>query len=136
MTDKPALLELAERCERAMGPDRELDAEIANLDIPRATLWRDTRPECRSYPPYTASLDASMSLVPRARRVSKLEEHWRTRRWHAQLSERPSDTLLKAFDEGRIIGWNAADTEPEGAATPALALTSAALRALAEQGGE
>ena len=65
MTD---LRELAERCEAATGPDRELDLRIeaainpeyAGLDEEHARFL--TR--YGGHPSYTASLDAAMTLVP------------------------------------------------------------------------
>ena len=66
------LNELAERCEKATGPDRELDAAIAKaLGLPhgRETGWSNSEngdywvvDECAK--PFTASLDAAMMLVP------------------------------------------------------------------------
>lgn len=91
---KSALLELAERVEKASEPDRELDvlilAEIENRDVRwdgNLLLGRHRLPphdECRlgsidpgklarnfsvawsspECPPYTSSLDAAMTLVP------------------------------------------------------------------------
>jgi hypothetical protein len=79
------LTELAERCEKALVPDRELDAEIYNaapeanrkaerlpmekwgdrFDDGWRTMWADREDK---YPEklkrYTASLDAAMTLVP------------------------------------------------------------------------
>ena len=58
----PNLLELAERCEAATGPDRELDFEIAKT-IGRERWYAGGHPQWH----FTASLDAAMSLVdPRA----------------------------------------------------------------------
>jgi hypothetical protein len=54
------LLELAERCEKAMGPDRGLDAEIyalcGRIDENHLLEWRHR---------YTSSIDAAMTLVPK-----------------------------------------------------------------------
>lgn len=138
-----AMLELAERCENASGPDWELDAAIheAVTTFPprRAGVgWPNENalvvpafPGWVLLPAYTASLDAAMGLVPEGWRVSRWEEAWRIGRWHAQVAPRPSAALLERFDDGRTIGWETADTEQTGAATPALALTAACLRALA-----
>ncbi len=84
------LLELAERCEAATGPSYVLDLEIAEVIAPTELAWQ---------PPYTASLDAAMMLVP---------DH-----------------------DGWIIMGNSAKVgrQISGAATPALALCAAALRA-------
>lgn len=72
------LLELAERCEAAAGPDRELDQDIALAlgwsPIPNPTkagglVGRWTQPDgtmsgMEGPPQWTASLDAALSLVP------------------------------------------------------------------------
>lgn len=73
------LLELAERCEKATGPDREIDGDIAaalSLQPEWATvrssrqpeLFSDTGPGLRARtwvaPKFTASLDAALSLAP------------------------------------------------------------------------
>jgi hypothetical protein len=75
MTDPTTLLALAERCEQAAGPDRVLDAEITKSFIPRdATHVAHSRDgwsfiiaqefEWLENQPYTASLDAAVTLVP------------------------------------------------------------------------
>ncbi len=46
--DEQRLLELADRCEKATGPDRNLDAEIDMLVF-----------GCIEDPPFTSSLDAA-----------------------------------------------------------------------------
>jgi hypothetical protein len=80
MPDK-RLLELAAKVEQAAGPDRELDGAIAALcfgaEVQRVTIGPDHRreeivtidrssaaPLSRPVTPYTASLDAAMTLVP------------------------------------------------------------------------
>lgn len=126
---------LIERIEGASGGSRELDDEIAfavsamGERVPCGhTFNRITGHKSGiAARHYTTSIDAAMTLVPEGWRVSKLEQHWRTGRWIAQLSERPTEGQLKAFDDGKTIGWNTADTSPD-AATPALALVVAALR--------
>lgn len=75
--DSQKLLELAERCEKAEGPDRILDVEIAtvisgiNPEAFRPALeqigvpgsgWTPGKEE---WPCYTASLDAALMLVPK-----------------------------------------------------------------------
>jgi hypothetical protein len=57
------LLALAERCEKADGPDRRLDYEImtATAVMGQRYLWDPEGPEHH----YTWSYDAAMSLVPR-----------------------------------------------------------------------
>ena len=127
--------ELAERCERASGPDRELDAAIARAigfgcvaQDPQASgdgwiAW--TGPHFRSGPwerlkAYTASVDAAMALVPKGLMF---------------------ELTTTGFKPGATVcGSSISDThEGSYAATPALALTAACLRALAhrkERGGE
>src|SRR6185437_4519540 len=131
MTNKSALLELASRCEAATGPDRDLDWAITQVRHPSENphprnqelfLLCDGHFR-RSDFNYTASLDAAMSLVP---------EGWDTQlRTHVTTDGTAMAVLTdKAwFDE-----------EPHGsliqadAGTASLALTAAALRALAEKG--
>lgn len=77
------LLELAERCEVATGPDRELDHGIAE-----ALGWRritrlppenggdevyDCGSEWAALPKFTASIDAAMTLVPEGWEFIRLE---------------------------------------------------------------
>jgi hypothetical protein len=81
MTDRATLLALADRCEQAAGPDRELDAEIA-LACGVVTSrdgncfyghkyysvmvldydYDDTEYRAPELPSYTASLDAAVTL--------------------------------------------------------------------------
>jgi hypothetical protein len=118
--NRDELLQLAERVERASGPDRELDCSIA---VGVGAVDARTKPSglqgfgyvdrnqwaCSNVPPYTASLDAAMSLVPEGR-------FWRIDRDSAGHWARVSGILC-------------------GAATPALALCAASLKALASQEG-
>lgn len=128
------LLKLAERCEAATGPDRELDALIAcHAPICRADYILSARPSqkrgmvtryfddgghgtfvCENY---TASLDAAMTLVPEGC---------------------ASAIGTMAFVNETRLPWACIWT-PQGeptwrsdAATPALALCAAALRALTQ----
>ena len=83
MTDRTTLLALADRCEQAAGPDRELDAEIVAAithgvvgmgdETPdddwlnRLYQWEPPRVWGDSWlpvPTYTASLDAAVTLYP------------------------------------------------------------------------
>jgi hypothetical protein len=122
---------LADRCEQVMRPDRELDAKVADAigwwpegftgkDVHGPDRrWREPRSgvgdrvDC---PAFTASVDAAMSLV--------LEGF----AWGAGFGVDPSDH--------EKTGW-AWCGETEGlilfAATPALALTAACLRARAAE---
>lgn len=105
------LLELAARCEAAEGPDRELEHAIADAVIgPVKPPYR--RGFCFSY---TASVDAAMMLVPEGWHLFSLGE---TRfmlggPWLAQLDD-----------------WQEIPARHHAtAATPALALCAAALKA-------
>jgi hypothetical protein len=139
MTDPTTLLALADRCEQAAGPDRELDVAIA-----RALGWKplyrddyskwwppaaveDSRARKRSIlhhptqplPAFTASLDAAVTLVPEGCD------------WHCQSN--PSVTACWAsvspVKRGiELLEWGSGMRR---ASTPALALCAAALRARA-----
>ena len=125
-TDRATLLALADRVEAATGPDREMDAEIAF-----AVGWRKSRGEWWKppggewglvLPTFTASLDAALSLVP---------EGWR---WSVDFTQRaPYQDCGRADLYAPGSGYKPADVQDVYAATPALALTAAALRALAQE---
>jgi hypothetical protein len=108
-----ALLELAERCEKASGPNRGLDWMIQLRDGPNGVGAYGPHPH------FTASIDAAMALVPG-------DAFWRL--GHdgdgADPSEFRADVIVPrlggADPRGRAIG-----------STPALALCAAALRARA-----
>jgi hypothetical protein len=137
------MLALADRVESLTGPDREVDFLIATAlgEVPehviqgpvgtpygwfrREDQWALTRTkesdvyagvESWSPKPRTASLDAAMSLVP---------EGWT---FDLQVRSHFSHTFLEAQEDER-----GAEVSAQNAATPALALTAAALRAHAEQ---
>lgn len=142
MTDskRDALLALAERCEAATGADRELDkavyAAIGNCNHERTKYYciedgNDTDSgftclDCgadtygaKSARAYTASLDAAVTLVPDSVDSGGERfrvEHWNTNGVHAEHI--------------RASAWVAGAARVY-AATPALALTAAALRARA-----
>ena len=114
------LLALAERVERAEWADLDLDRAVVE-----AIGWRfpnegfattpDGRVVLRSHVPrYTSSLDAAASLVP---------DGWDWERYRS-----PTGMAMMVFRDG--IGCHG------HAATPALALTAAALRALAQEAGD
>ena len=109
MPDPLELLELAERVENATGSDRNLDADIMRA-VGQAGLKADYQPT-----PFTASLDAAMQLVPEG-------TLWRVNKWANGADA--SVAFVKPYREGPRCT----------AATPALALCAAALRALASQG--
>lgn len=131
------LLKLAELCEQASGPDRELDCLIAVAIDWRWSEWEEGEPLVsalatkhgiewlvksaqsgmsiwRNIPCFTASIDATMKLVP--------EE------WFIDLSirpapMRPSAAYTRPQHVERGIWYRVEAT------TPALALCAAALRA-------
>lgn len=127
---KDDLLALAERCEAATGPDRELDGMIAAAfglkhgpdggfcNDENGDYW--TTDQCAAR--VTASLDAAMTLVPEGL-------HWIVSTTHPDGEAPPCACVgLPGSDE---------DSPLVRAATPALALTAASLRAraLAEKEG-
>jgi hypothetical protein len=113
------MVALADRCEAASGPDRELDAKIAretgavNPRTARAGFgfgyvdrgqWA-----CSFVPAYTASLDAAMTLVPEG--------------CSFDLVNRLGCTTVRIFNRDGPL------TDCRRAITPALALCAAALKA-------
>lgn len=129
MTTDRDLLELAERCEKATGPDRELDALI--FIVAEWPTWKlqtacEPFPEqvqpgriqgpdsigWRQAPAYTASLDAAMKLVPEGKV------------WTVRFDPRLSGAS--------VMGADGFDQTHTLAATPALVLCAVALRALAQ----
>lgn len=134
------LIALAARVEQAQGPDRALDADITLVMHPELSLapWeRITYPSggasvfadrsdpddlnVVSPPRFTASLDAATTLVP---------EGWR---WSVDYTQRaPYRDCGRADLYAPGSGYKPADVSDIYAATPALALTAAALRARAE----
>ncbi len=128
------LIALAERCEKATGPDRELDrlivlalgADVERIAGSAADGSQDGFVDRKGVLPkgfaYTASLDAAMTLVP---------EGWETAIYlggeRANVQMETQAMRDSWFDEG---GGPIDGTAP----TPALALCAAALRARASQG--
>jgi len=125
MSRKDELIALAERVEALTGPDRGVDARICialGLSKDNVTVgvdgWcinSDINPNPYRSPSYTASSDAAMSLVPEG-----------------------ANTIINI---GPIAIHGVKIITPAGdaigvAATPALALTAAALRAIAETEGQ
>lgn len=113
------LLELAERCEKASGPDRELDAAIAAVSgyrvvdegHPLGRCCYDRNGISIVLPRYSASLDAAMTLVPAD--------------WH---------TSLRGINDSWHVSMNPTSRGPIAetfafSATPALAAIAASLRA-------
>jgi hypothetical protein len=140
------LLALAERCEKATGPDRELDGQIDRLlntrpsngdyDEHENAIWsvKDTSGllirwsgfACDSFcaSAYTASLDAAVSLVP-----SKPFPGLRPGEWWWSVDSLGCDAHVAYENHDSGV------PEYSGSATtPALALCAAALRARAQSG--
>lgn len=123
------LLELADRCEAAMGPDRELDFwiyvrlnpgkdsdEAIQQDIDLVGIDGMYIPHA-----YTASIDAAMTLVP-----TEIVPNIRRGTWWCQV-ETLGPTAHVAYENG-----DSGIIEESGKAdTPSLALCAAALRARA-----
>jgi len=116
MMDSDKFMRLANRVEAATGPDRELDAEIAPVagfrvvdeGHPLGMQCYDSEHRSVRLPAYTRSIDDAMALVPDGCAI----EFCITLRTHAAVFIREE--------------W-----QMSNAATPALALTAAALRARA-----
>ena len=127
MSRKDELLALAERVEGLTGPDRGVDAAIAvamfggTTAIPLGCYWTGGEYyHATSAAAYTASLDAAMSLVPEGWAYATGNGHQGAWAWC-----QPDDSRT----------WVAPE-DLSKAATPALALTAAALRAIAKIEGE
>lgn len=114
-------LALAERCEAASGPDRETDCRIrCAINGEDFDTYRAVVPALGQWmtPAYTASIDSAMTLVPVPQ--SFVISHCGNTVAHVQL-----------------IGGDPCSDDPEftgRAATPALALCAAALKARASGG--
>jgi hypothetical protein len=111
---------LAERCEAASGADRELDADICRAsglsseqpDGAWITCLPDGYRHSINPTSFTASLDAAMSLVPEGFD------------WSVSCEQGRGVAVTISSDRG---------FSPDvSAATPALALTAAALRAISQ----
>lgn len=126
MTDRSKLLALAEAVEKLSGADREVDAEIAlslglvgDNTVAHASGWCvGGRDQPQLSPAYTASLDAAMTLVPDICTANLM-----------MGKGRPNAVQVHHFLPGALIPNKQSIAS---AATPALALTAASLRAQAE----
>lgn len=129
MTRREELLALAERVEALEGPDREVNkalAPLAGLRLveegpPLGLCCYDENGHGVPLPNFTASLDAAMSLVPKGWSVDIIRT----------ADSRLGGAYLYLFGNSGSIPSKKVHGS---AATPALALTAAALRALAESG--
>jgi len=112
---------LALACESASGPDRTLDCAIYDALFIKPGKW-DT---CYVAKCYTASLDEAMTLVAKTWRILTINEQDfdDEKPWVVRITERDAE-------------FGRAKVGSSIAATPALALTAAALRALALKSGE
>lgn len=129
MAENP-LIALAARCEAAEGANRELDCLIATAlgwrEVPNPTFagglvgrWYradGTMSDHFGVPRYTALLDAAMTLVPEG--------------WIVALEIFPEEGSEALLRDDRINPVRLSNQEAS-AATPALALCAAALRARA-----
>jgi len=130
---------LAARVEAAQGADRVLDAEIC-VALRGYTMHEDSDPmtgifafwvgkpweseciNCSNWIDYTSSLDAAASLVP-SQYAWTLGQNVHHRTWLASVNTLDADGAP-------------CSVAMTGAATPALALTAAALRARAMEAGD
>ncbi len=129
---------LIQRVEKAEGPDRELDADIALATGwergEAGAFWREPGARLWSgyYPNPTASLDAAVSLVPEGKLWVRLDD------WTGPMEDGTAAPLSSA--SVYLHARNADGERLSGVArarTPALALCAAALRALlAMEGGD
>lgn len=132
MPDPQELEGLALRCEQASGADRELDAKI---HVQATYAWPHVRLTDDSAPRYTASLDAAMSLVPEGYEwIVRKDPQERTA--FANIIRQDHRNIVDTYDpeDGCFKASDTTGTYPARAATPALALTAAALRARALSG--
>lgn len=121
-----SLIELAEQCEKACGADREIDLRIQMATNPEWAPIKENEVNFHvrygGHPRFSASLDAAMSLVPESAGLG-IERYWNQHGevWSAEIrTGGVPDNPRKVFD-------------CYDAATPALALCAAALRARAQQ---
>ena len=119
------LLKLAEKCEQATGPDRELDAEIAaelGWKEASALFWHDGY-QARELPRFTRSIDAALTLVPEG--CVFMVANTGVDGPKADMTQ--SSAIVGPPDDTAI--------DYTTAATPALALCAASLRARAQSDG-
>ena len=120
--DRAEMLALAERCERAEGPDREMDAEIARIALgAKVTHVRGDGTGYMGFEDSGGPLPAWTGLLDDASRLAPPEVY----EWHAGRHPKGGGAAY--------IVWPAKSRDPiyVVAASPALALTAAALRARA-----
>lgn len=116
MTKREALLALAERCQKAEGPDRVADFEIHRLLEPLLEPWEWPG---GNTPAYTASIDAALTLVSEEMRDEiEITTLYQVARVGINLNHGP--------DDGPFYGSNDSNSIP-------LALCAASLRAHAHK---
>ena len=123
MTTKAEWIAIAERCEKATWPDREIDGAIfdalsLDLSISAKHLAKDKRLTLEWLPRYSASLDVITALIER-----ELPE-WG---WSIRVGRRFITAQL--WPNGQCGGHQFAVDAP----TPALAMCVAFCRAMAEK---
>lgn len=118
MTDRTTMLALAERAEKAEGPDRELDATIHG-ELGDEQRRRSIASIGPYGPRYTASIDAALTL-------KAPHTLWAT----GSMEEGPFARICWPQPDGSYLGGYF----EAKAATPALALVAAICRARAEGG--
>lgn len=119
-TNPTVLLKLAERCEQATGANRTLEQDIHDAIFGRDYTENAFQTDGSRIRPFTASLDAAMTLV---------SEGWRVRT-AIESQQGPWSFSLAEHDGERDKHGVWADQHGL-AATPALALCAAALRSRA-----
>lgn len=133
MSDRAEALEMAERCEKAAGPDRDIDWDIEEAvgewkNLGGARKQHKTSGEVKSgyiepQGAYTAIIDAALTLVPEGwdsieiRRTDDGE-------WHVGLAGNDMHLMAEDPDEFYV--------EAASCKSAALALAAAALRATAK----
>lgn len=147
MTSKQDILALADRVEKAEGPSYALDCAIWDAIYPGERVARFEKLTAKGQPyhkrlgpadldgyvqplrAFTASLDAAMTLVPENHAVDLTM-------WGAMWGGKHRARVLPLHKDGER--WLHHGSDPHfcvNASTPALALTAASLRAIAEAGG-
>jgi hypothetical protein len=123
------LLELVERCEKATGPDAALTQAIADYAESIGLLAVGDL-----IPDYTASLDAAMTLVPKGwrwimREACPDKANANERGFFARLETRDFESVTWGKGSDWITDLVAGQDVHCWAATPALAICAASLRA-------
>ncbi|WP_416877991.1 hypothetical protein [Litorimonas sp.] len=128
MPNKETLLELADRVEALDGPCREMDAEIFVMEMHLKTgrslesiAWLND-PLMEGLPEYTASLDASMTLVPEGFLLNNLFNDGHARGFFN--NRKPCGAILNPPKGERVFGYGNSIYN---------AICAAALRAIASQ---